>query len=69
MPDPGVLADAKRRIEESEQALIHLGHDRSNPDNNVLRIRFVQQLREALEDYYSILSGQSSEQAAKDFSN
>ena len=41
MPDPKALADATRRIGESERALLSLGEDRSNPDNNLFRIRFV----------------------------
>ena len=67
MPDTKALAEAKRRIEEAEKAVLGLGQE-PNPDE-VLRTRLVQQLREALEDYFALISGQPRKRAAKDFSN
>ena len=67
MPDPKAIAEAKRNIEESERAILRLGSDRSDPENNILRIRLVQQLRQALEEYYALLSGEPRKRAAEDF--
>ena len=67
VPDAEALAETKMRIVESERALLRLGaRSTLNPDERVLRVRFTRQLREALEDYFSLLSGGEGEMAAKD---
>ena len=67
IPDAKLLAETKMRIVESERALLRLAAG-STPtrDEIILRVRFTRQLREALEDYFSLLSGQDRETAAKD---
>lgn len=60
------LAEARMRILESERALLRLqARSTLSPDERVLRARFTRQLQEALEDYFSILSGQPLEPAVK----
>jgi hypothetical protein len=67
MPDAKRLAEAKMRIVESERALLCLGAGSTlSPNERILRARFIRQLREALEDYFSLLSGQQREAATKD---
>jgi len=61
------FAEAKMRILESERALLRLrAGSNLNPDEEILRDRFTRQLREGLEDYFSILSGDQRKAAAKD---
>jgi hypothetical protein len=61
------LAEAKMRILESERALSRLDAGSTlNPDQEILRDRFTRQLREGLEDYFSILSGDQRKAGAKD---
>ncbi len=61
MPDAKALAEAKMKIVESERALLRLGAGSTlGPDECILRVRFTRQLREALEDYFCLLSDQEA---------
>jgi hypothetical protein len=67
IPDSKALTEAKMRIAESERGLLRLGIGSTlSTDESILRARFTSQLREALEDYFPLLSGQARQAAAED---
>jgi hypothetical protein len=55
MPDPKVLAEVKKKIEDAETALLSLDRAKYDP---AIRARLVVELRKALEDYYALVSGE-----------
>jgi len=66
MSDSKVLAEAKRRIEEVETALLTL-----DPGRNCAAVRawLVAELGKALEDYYLLASGQLQKRTPGNFLN
>jgi hypothetical protein len=65
MPDGKALAEAKRRIQELENALLSFDQNPGTYDAGI-RDRLVKELREALENYYAVVSGQLSKSASSD---
>jgi hypothetical protein len=66
MRNAKALADAKRRIDEAETSLLSL--DAQEVYSSAIRARLVAELRKALEDYYSLVSGEPQKRAANDLS-
>ena len=63
MRNSKALADAKRRIADAEAALLSL--DRTHtPYDPALRARLIAELKNALEDYYALVSGEPRKPAA-----
>jgi hypothetical protein len=66
MSDAKVLTEAKRRIDEAETALLSLD-EAQGVYSPAVRAGVVAELREALEVYYSLISGETYQQAANQF--
>ena len=63
MGDGKLLSEARRRIDGVETALLSLD-EAQGVYNPTVRDRLIAELRRALDDYYSLVSGQSCEQPA-----
>jgi hypothetical protein len=63
MADAKILREAERRIDETETALLSLD-EAQGVYSPAVRAGLVAELREALEIYYSLVSGEARKQAA-----
>lgn len=63
MSDAKVLTEVKRRIDETETALLSLD-EAQGVYSPAVRAHLVAELREALEVHYSLVSGEARRQAA-----
>ena len=57
MPYRQAIAEAKKRIERAEKAVLGLENE-LNPDQG-LRTKLTHQLRQALDDYYAVVCGEA----------
>ncbi len=55
MPTKKDVAQAKRRLRDAEKAVSRLGNE-ANPDDAVLRVRLIKELRRSIEHHYAVMS-------------